>query len=388
MERTNHTHISRFDCVIMKRPTKFKLVLFSLILALAGSPILSQQGSRAFGGNLRDDREVRAAFQSVVATADAATVRIVCNGREAALGTVVGSDGWIITKYSELREPVVCRFISGRQLPANVVGYDPQYDLAMLKIDATGLKTVQWANDAAGPAVGQLLATASPGELPRAIGVVSVPERAIPTHLPRPKAQLGISFDMSEKDDKPKIARVLPDSPADKAGLKMDDVVIQLNGKPVESCDKLVTYIRQCNPGDQAELLVKRGDDEIKVTATLKKPDGSGAVTRSDRMNEMGGPLSYRSSSFPSVIQHDTVLRPADCGGPLVDLSGKVVGINIARAGRTESYAAPADQVRRLLTDMESGRMAPKDTLPGTKEMKTSTPQPESKKEEAKNASS
>ena len=32
---------------------------------------------------------------------------------------------------------------------------------------------------------------------------------------------------------------------------------------------------------------------------------------------------------------------PADCGGPLVNLDGKVVGMNIARAGRTESYAIP-----------------------------------------------
>ncbi len=64
------------------------------------------------------------------------------------------------------------------------------------------------------------------------------------------------------------------------------------------------------------------------------------------------------------------MLRPADCGGPLVDLSGKAVGINIARAGRTESYAAPADKVQALLTDLESGKLAPKDALPGAKEIK------------------
>ncbi len=337
--------------------------------------VLLGSSHAAWGGNLRDDRDVRAAFQSVVANADAATVRVVCNGKDSALGTIVGSDGWIITKYSELREPVVCRFLSGRQFPARVVGYDPQYDLAMLKIDSTGLKAIQWADGEHAPAVGQFLATASPGDLPRAIGVVSVPERKIPAHRAHARAQLGISFNPTESDDRPQIAKVIPGSPAEQAGLKIDDIVTHLNGKDVESCDTFVDFIRQCNPGDNVEIVVKRGDDEVKIAVTLKRPQLNGAVSRNEKMNEMGGPLSYRSSSFPIVIQHDTVLRPSDCGGPLVDLSGKVVGINIACAGRTESYAAPADKVQSLLTDLESGKLAPKDALPGAKEIKnTSVP--------------
>jgi serine protease Do len=366
----------------MRHLKKLILVFFLLALVAAASPAHAQRGGRISGSNLRDGRDVRAAFQTVVATADAGTVRVVCSGRDAALGAVVGSDGWIITKYSELREPIVCRFIDGRQLAARVVGYDPGYDLAMLKIDATGLKTVEWADDDHGPAVGQLLATASPGELPLAIGVVSVPRRPIP-----PRSRLGIGFDHDQ--NKPQIDEVLSGSPAEQAGLKVGDTVIQANGKPVGTSEELVEIIHQFKPGDQVALLIKRGEDQLKITATLKRPEEVGTVSRSDRMNEMGGPLSYRSSSFPSVIQHDTVLRPADCGGPLVDLSGKVVGINIARAGRTESYAAPADQVRHLLADLESGRLAPKNSLPGKKEtINTGTSSPDDKKADDKKASS
>ena len=40
---------------------------------------------------------------------------------------------------------------------------------------------------------------------------------------------------------------------------------------------------------------------------------------------------------------------PEDCGGPLVDLEGRVLGINIARAGRVESYALPASVVRETV---------------------------------------
>ena len=43
-----------------------------------------------------------------------------------------------------------------------------------------------------------------------------------------------------------------------------------------------------------------------------------------------------------------------DCGGPLVDLDGAAVGLNIARAGRTESYALPADVVIAAVKTLRS----------------------------------
>jgi hypothetical protein len=53
------------------------------------------------------------------------------------------------------------------------------------------------------------------------------------------------------------------------------------------------------------------------------------------------------------------VLRPADCGGPLLDLDGKMVGINIARAGRVNSYAIPTAAIKPLLEELKSGNLAP-----------------------------
>jgi serine protease Do len=328
------------------------------VLAVISASVVAATVVVALGGNLRNGRDVRSAFQSATSAADAATVRILCAGKDAALGTVVGSDGWILTKFSELREPITCKLADQKQYKASVVGYDPQYDLAMLKIDTTGLKTIDWSGDGKGPAVGQLLATASPGELPLAIGVVSTPRRTIPW---RP-GRLGVSF---EGEVKPIIHEVIPGSPAKEAGLKRGDLIAELNDKSVDSSEDFVDIIHQMRPGDEVHLLIKRGDDELKITTTLKRQEEAGMVNRSDQLNEMGGPLSHRSFGFPSVIQHDTVLQPNQCGGPLVDLSGKAVGINIARAGRTESYAAPADKVRGLIADLESGRMAPKDALPG-----------------------
>ena len=71
----------------------------------------------------------------------------------------------------------------------------------------------------------------------------------------------------------------------------------------------------------------------------------------------MGSELSDRRGGFPSILQHDTVIKPIDCGGPVVDLDGKTVGINISRSGRTETYAIPSEAVLALIDDLKSGKL-------------------------------
>ena len=70
---------------------------------------------------------------------------------------------------------------------------------------------------------------------------------------------------------------------------------------------------------------------------------------------EVNGSISARSSGFTTIFMHDTVLMlPNQCGGPLVNLDGRAVGINIARAGRVSSYALPTAVVRSQVTQMLS----------------------------------
>src|SRR5262249_45959434 len=73
----------------------------------------------------------------------------------------------------------------------------------------------------------------------------------------------------------------------------------------------------------------------------------------------MGSILSNRRGEFPLILQHDSTLKYTDCGGPLVDLDGHVVGFNIARAGRVETYAIPGEAVPDLLPALLSGKLTP-----------------------------
>ena len=100
-----------------------------------------------------------------------------------------------------------------------------------------------------------------------------------------------------------------------------------------------VEYLRQGRPG--------------KTTATL-----GGQTVSSDRakrfkmMNRLGAVLSKRSEDFPVVFQHDSPLFPEQCGGPIVDLRGRVLGINIARNGRASTMAIPSNHLATIIDDL------------------------------------
>jgi len=348
-------HRIRLSCLWDRGPALVLLAAgVGLILASTGQAQFAED--RSVANYVRNSPRVLAAFRKVVAGPTQSTVRIRCAGRNVALGTVVGSKGWILTKYSELEEEPVCVLKDGTELPARVVGVHKRYDLAMLKVDATGLTPVKWQESKVAP-VGNWLASPGIGRDPVAIGVVSVAARKLPTTptiwSPSPKSgYLGIALAASKSGAK--IGEVLAGTAAARARLKVHDHILAVAGKNVSSSDELLAALSRFKPGDVVRLLVKRGDREIRVEAKL----GKRPLSRLDIQDRLGGPLSKVRQGFPTILQHDTVLKPSDCGGPLVDLNGNVIGINIARAGRTESYAVPAEAIVPLLRDLRSGKMA------------------------------
>ena len=73
-------------------------------------------------------------------------------------------------------------------------------------------------------------------------------------------------------------------------------------------------------------------------------------------LSKAGGTISKRHNSFAIALTHDTVLQAAQCGGPVVDLDGRTIGLNIARADRTASYAIPAGTVRKVIEELLPGK--------------------------------
>jgi len=86
----------------------------------------------------------------------------------------------------------------------------------------------------------------------------------------RTEGYLGVSvLDRQDGGLGAVIAEVSPGSPADLAGMKVDDIVIQADGSPVDGQPALVAAIRDKSPGDSIKIDVLRDGERITLTAKL-----------------------------------------------------------------------------------------------------------------------
>ncbi|MCA9206765.1 MAG: PDZ domain-containing protein [Pirellulaceae bacterium] len=299
----------------------------------------------------RNDEVVRRAFREVVAEPSRSMVRVLCDNRSSALGVVVDSTGYVLTKNSQIHGEIQCHLSDNRRLPAEVVAVDADFDVTLLKVDFGDrpLPAIRW-NTSTQPTLGAWLATPSLSALPVSVGVVSAQTRRIQSG----RGLLGIMMGAGEIG--PFVEKVIPGSGAEQAGLRVADVILRVGERQIRTPDALQDAIRDFKPGDRLTLTVQRGDNQMDITAvlrTLNQIQSHGESTVS-----VDGPISERSTGFPLAMQHDSVLDPADCGGVIVNLSGEAVGLNIARADRVSTYAIPASAVVPLIARLKSGTLA------------------------------
>ncbi len=292
--------------------------------------------------------QIKEAFRDALSQASRFTVRINGDRGQLALGTVVDSNGYILTKASQLSGKVTCRLPGGREVPAETVRVIKSHDLALLKVDHR-LPAVQFSSAPSSTVeMGSLLASSGQGTWPLAVGVVSGGPVEI---LSEPK--LGILMD--QYGNLPRVDQVMAGSGADEAGVKNGDLILALNGEPVATSAELIQRINQNYPGDELQLRIARAGKEVELSAVLgRKSDFDVATAEFEEF--IGGQLSVRRTGFPRVLMHDTVILPRHCGGPVVDVHGNFVGINIARADRTASYLLLAEDLKPLVETLVSRR--------------------------------
>jgi len=107
-------------------------------------------------------------------------------------------------------------------------------------------------------------------------------------HAERPKftksslrGYLGIGLNhMTARETKGyPVGSVQADSPAEKAGLKVGDIIVGINGQKVEQSGDLNMCLIDFGPGDEIEMTFKRGEQIQKAKATLAgRSGGSGKV--------------------------------------------------------------------------------------------------------------
>ena len=67
------------------------------------------------------------------------------------------------------------------------------------------------------------------------------------------------------------VTQVIKDSPAEKAGLRKDDVILRFDGESVTSTRKLSRLVSESSADQTVRLTISRGGAEQEVTATLSK---------------------------------------------------------------------------------------------------------------------
>lgn len=68
------------------------------------------------------------------------------------------------------------------------------------------------------------------------------------------------------------ISGAAPGSPADEAGLKGGDRIVEFGGQKIDSLDDFDLALRKFSAGDQVEVVVERDDQREKLTVTLGQP--------------------------------------------------------------------------------------------------------------------
>jgi serine protease Do len=151
-----------------------------------------------------------------------------------------------------------------------------------------------------------------------------------------------------------RIESVAPNSPASKAGLKVGDSIVTIDGTAVRSEEELQKMVQSHLEGDQLKIDVERGDASLTVLARLEDATQLAPMpgAREQAMDSITASLSKRRWNFANGIQHDCAISAKNVGGPLVSLDGRVMGINIARAGRIQSYAIPISDVSNFLVSV------------------------------------
>lgn len=267
-------------------------------------------------------------------------------------GFVLSSDGYILTNYHVIKDAdeIIVRFSDRSELKAKVLGNDPRSDVALLKVEATGLAAVK-LGDSTNLKVGEwVLAIGSPFGFDHSAtaGIISALGRSLPSDSYVPFIQtdvainpgnsggplfnldgeviginsqiysrtggfMGLSFaipmdvvmnvvdqiksqgfvsrgwlgvviqdvtgELAESFglDKPQgslISKVLPDSPASKAGFIPGDVILKFDGKEVPSSSDLPPIVGRAKIGATIPVEVMRNNKRQAMSVVIEQlPD-------------------------------------------------------------------------------------------------------------------
>ncbi|MEI6604983.1 MAG: PDZ domain-containing protein [Verrucomicrobiota bacterium] len=319
-----------------------KLLPLTLALALVSHALADQSLETAFRTT---GPTVLAAFDTQRQVIQKSSAIIYDGRTEAICGTVISTDGFILTKASELKsiKKLAVTVDEKKYSDVKIITTDDQWDVALIKIEASDLTPVIYAPTSAVPQGTWVVANGTTTRTHRRIlaGIISAKIHEIPT---AGGGALGVKLKPDAQELE--IDDVQDKSGAKDAGLQKGDVIIAIDGKPVAKLEDLAAVLKDRKAGSTAKLTYRRSQEEKSADVRLMaRSEMSEELNRNDAMS---GSFSERRSGFPRILQHDILGAKSITGGPLLDLEGRCLGMNIARANRAESFAIPVEDLQAL----------------------------------------
>jgi len=118
------------------------------------------------------------------------------------------------------------------------------------------------------------------------------------------------------------IAEVMPDSPAEKAGLQAGDIVLEFNDEGVDLSSDLPPMVGRTAVGEVAQLTVMRGGKEVRIDAAIGRLPEDGATGEESGAGNDGGsspnPLGLMVEPLPAELARSAGVQ----GGVLVTQVG------------------------------------------------------------------
>ena len=242
----------------------------------------------------------------------------------------------------ELKKPSVT--VDRTKYPGGeILAIDPEWDVALLKIDAAGIVPVVYAPTSAVPQGTWVVANGATTRTKRRVltGIVSAKIREIPA---AGGAALGVVLKANSKALE--IDEVNEKSGAQRGRPAKRRLIVAIGGKAAQNIEDIADALKDHRAGSQSKSPAPRQGEAHRRSPPRRQER---AVHRQmNRNDQMSGDFSRRRSGFPRVLQHDILGSSRITGGPLLDLDGRCLGMNIARANRAESFAIPVEDLKEI----------------------------------------
>jgi serine protease Do len=268
------------------------------------------------------------------------------------LGTVI-DEGIAVVMASALPPKPRCRLPDGSVCEVIVIGEDRANDIAVIKVPAQSTQAIE-LDDIDTLPTGTMIASISPEGLPRTLGIVSVAPRTLAdAHPPQYKLPLQLKADQGflvldqESKSGPGIQIMMPHGIAKVAGVKAGDRLTSVDGQPINSQDDFVKEMNGKRSGDVISAEVDRDGHLLSLRIPLLPEVEAGALN-----------ATWRSDDYPIAFEYSPPVRAIECGGPLLDLLGRVVGITVGRPNSHAGWAIPISVIRQIVADAKKGKLA------------------------------